>query len=298
MYPHQATQPGDRGWPKPRNPVQVGYPTERPVPLTICDDGTGLCRPDSGQPLELDGGGRVEVENGARGSPLERRTRRREPRSPRYPAEGEVGSDGREQSLSDARHPVEALGSAERPSRLAIGNDGLGKCEAYSWKASQLQGRSPVGVDALSGTQRALESENAVAMRGGGTGGKGGEQLDLTRGLTGPGGEPPHPLAGQSQRQQEQQRTPLGGRHERRVQQMEGTVGRRITRTGAGQCGLLFFSHQSHRDITHDLEARGGDLVDRVEGGVPGRIVEVHDVDGTEANFLQLQMVVDQSVLG
>ena len=73
-------------------------------------------------------------------------------------------------------------------------------------------------------------------------------------------------------------------------------------RHGAESAGarrlLPFPPHQRHRHVAHDLQARGAHLVDRVVLGVPRGIVEVHDVDGSDAGLLQLQVIVDQRVLG
>ncbi len=73
-------------------------------------------------------------------------------------------ADGGEKPGPDTRHLVEPLDRSEGTVGLAIGDDGLGKCEADSWKASQLGGRRAVGVDALVGTERPFEGENTVAM--------------------------------------------------------------------------------------------------------------------------------------
>jgi hypothetical protein len=60
----------------------------------------------------------------------------------------------------------------------------------------------------------------------------------------------------------------------------------------------LFLAYQPHRHVSHRLETRRRHLVDRVVRGVPRRVVEVHDVDGSDADLLQLEVVVDERVLG
>src|SRR5260370_15579092 len=63
----------------------------------------------------------------------------------------------------------------------------------------------------------------------------------------------------------------------------------------------LRVSYQRPRYVADDLQRRGRHLVDSVLGGVPvgvaRAVVEVYDVDGVDAGFLQRDVVVDETVL-
>src|ERR687895_199661 len=59
---------------------------------------------------------------------------------------------------------------------------------------------------------------------------------------------------------------------------------------------LLLPPHQPYGHITHDLEAGRAHLVDGVIRSVPGGIVEVDHIDGTDAGLLKLDMVIDERV--
>jgi hypothetical protein len=50
-----------------------------------------------------------------------------------------------------------------------------------------------------------------IALRGGGSGGKGRKQLNLTGSLSRPGGQVPHDLAGHCQRHEKKEGSTLGG---------------------------------------------------------------------------------------
>ena len=60
---------------------------------------------------------------------------------------------------------------------------------------------------------------------------------------------------------------------------------------------LVLPAHQRHRHVADDLEARGAYFVDGVVRGVQRGVIEVYDIAGADADFLKLEMVVDQRVL-
>ena len=97
-------------------------------------------------------------------------------------------TDEREQTRSNAGHTVESCQPAEGTLRLTIGDDGLGERETDSRKASQLLGGGKVDVDALVGSQRPAERENAVAMSDRGLRGESLKELNFARRLAGTGG--------------------------------------------------------------------------------------------------------------
>src|SRR5439155_1323013 len=66
--------------------------------------------------------------------------------------------------------------------------------------------------------------------------------------------------------------------------------------TGEQRPPRHLLSHERDRHITHDLKRRGTDFVDRIVGGMPVRVVEVHDVDRVDARLLQRDVVVSQGV--
>jgi hypothetical protein len=76
-------------------------------------------------------------------------------------------SDNAQEAGADPRHAVETAQLREGTMGLAVGHDGLGECQADAREAGQLLRGSAVGIDALVGTERASECENAVTMRDG-----------------------------------------------------------------------------------------------------------------------------------
>ena len=186
---------------------------------------------------------------------------------------------------------------AEGAAGLAIGDDGLGKCEADSWKASQLGGRRAVGVDPLVGAERPFEREDAVAMRAGRSGGR------VARSWTSPGGWPgrvashltPWPANPNDNNSNSARRSA--------EDMTEDTGGARTPAAGSSdparrRRGLLFFL-TSPTATSPTIWRLADETLSMVSsGGVPGGIVEVHHVDRADAHLLQLEVVVDQRVLG
>ena len=103
-------------------------------------------------------------------------------------AEGEMRTDEGEQTRTNARHAVDSGQPAEGTLRLTIGDDGLGERKTDSRKASQLLGGGTVDIDALIGSQRPAECENAVAMGDGRLRGESLKELDFAGRLAGSGG--------------------------------------------------------------------------------------------------------------
>jgi hypothetical protein len=72
----------------------------------------------------------------------------------------------------------------------------------------------------------------------------------------------------------------------------EGQAGKQkggasVVHAAQGVTGRALLSYQSNGDITNNLQALGTDLVDRILGRVPIRIIEIHDVDRANPDFLQ-----------
>jgi hypothetical protein len=121
-----------------------------------------------------------------------------------HPTERKVRSEDGEQPGSDTGHPIEPFEGPKRAMCYAIGDDGLGKCQADSWKAGQLLWCGTIDVYSLVEAQRAGEGENAVAVSRRRLGGKCSDELDFAGRLTGTSGEPANSLPGQPQREQEE----------------------------------------------------------------------------------------------
>jgi hypothetical protein len=128
-----------------------------------------------------------------------------------------VRADDLEEPGADPRHPIEAVQATERTPGLAIRHDLLGERETYAGQAGEVGRGGQVGVDPLGRAQGTGSSQDAVSVCRGRAGWKRGEELDLTRCVAGPHGPPAHSLPEQPQRQEQQERATLGGRHERMV---------------------------------------------------------------------------------
>ena len=74
--------------------------------------------------------------------------------------------------------------------------------------------------------------------------------------------------------------------------------GGKSKRSTRGEKLRAALADKGNRDIADDLQARSTDFVDRVVLGVPGGLVEVDHIDGSNSSFLELEMVVDQRVAG
>src|SRR4051812_30984917 len=57
-----------------------------------------------------------------------------------------------------------------------------------------------------------------------------------------------------------------------------------------------FPSYQCHSYVAHDLKTGGADLVDRVINSMPGGVIEVDNVYGTDAGLLKLQVIVNEGM--
>ena len=60
--------------------------------------------------------------------------------------------------------------------------------------------------------------------------------------------------------------------------------------------GPRLLSYESYSHITNYLERFGANLVDRVFGGMPIGVVEIHDVDRVDSHFLQCDVIIGERV--
>lgn len=127
-----------------------------------------------------------------------------------------MGPERSEEARANAGNAIEPGEIAERAVRLTIGDDGLGKRQAHPGKTRQLLRGGPIGIDAFIGAERAGEGENTIAVSGGGPGRERLNELHFAGGLVRPGGQPADALAGQTQGEEQEKRTALGGWHARR----------------------------------------------------------------------------------
>ena len=118
--------------------------------------------------------------------------------------------ESREQPRTDAGDPIEAFQGAEGPLGFSVSHDGFGQRETHPGEAGQLGGARAIGIDSLARLQGASPGENAVTVGQRGLRWQGGEKLDLARRLAGPGDPPPNTLAGQAQREEQQEGAALG----------------------------------------------------------------------------------------
>ena len=108
-----------------------------------------------------------------------------------------------EQPWTYAGHPIETLEAAEGSVPGPVCNDDLAQREPNPRQPGKLGRAGPVSIDQLTRLERSSLAHGAVALRSGGSRGEGGEELNLTWRLAGPGGEIPHGLTSHCQGEEE-----------------------------------------------------------------------------------------------
>ena len=188
--------------------------------------------------------------------------------------------------------------------RLAIGNDHLGQPDAYLGQPAELGWGCQVHVDPLGGAKRPPLPQGTITLGVRRSRWQRAQKLNLTGRLAWASEEMPDTLAEHCQSKEQQHGASFGCGHGGTVQRRGGSLRTSLAQSGAykgGKNGILVSTlppDQFHRHIAHHLQARGADLVNRIVLGVPGGIIKVNHVDGSNAGFLQLQMVVDERVPG
>ena len=196
---------GTPRWPGPgRDPLPAGRPATRRPRVQV----HRLRRPRTGRSARLDWGYRQRCGVGTRA--------RRRQGAGRWRPGVRAPTPGTRSSPD---------GAPERTPGLAIRHDSLGERETDPGEPGQLGRRGPVGVDPLIGAEGAGQGEDAVAVGGWRARRQRGQQLDLAGRLVRSREPPADALADEPEREQQDQRTALGGGH-------AGMVGERELRRG------------------------------------------------------------------
>src|SRR5918998_3108904 len=172
-------------------------------------------------------------------------------------------------------NPVKRSHRTKRSMSIPVCDDCLGEGETHPGEAGQVGGRSSVGIETLTWTERPGLLHSAIALRCGRARWQQREQLDLSGRVTRAGNQIPDTLARHGEGDEQEHGSAFGTEHWIRVLRYVRTAVSGILRGGPVLLlSPLFPPDQGHGDVAHDLKAGCADFVDRVIGRMPGGIIE------------------------